>query len=156
VSEVAVSDKQMTDRELRELDRFLEDVRCGTGPLNAAIAVGWSPAKLRSMQKDPEFVELLGIAKERRLEGYEKTLHDLADAGHFKALQMVLFNERSERWKDVRHIQMTASTQLDVGVVVSVKQSVAELLRENGVAALQSGGALDVIDVESHEPAVDG
>ena len=123
----------------------------GTGPTNAAVAQGWSPAKLRRMQKDPETAELIAVAQERRLETYEETLHQMAVAGHFKALQMILFNQRSQHWKDVRHIQMTANTQLDVGVVVSVKQSVAELIRENGVAALQSGGALDVLDVVSHD-----
>lgn len=143
--------KAMTDKEIRELEQFLEDVRLGTGPTNAAIAVGWSPAKLRRLQQDPEFVELLSIARERRLESYEKVLHDLAANGHFRALQMVLFNERSERWKDVRHIQVTRNDTLDVGVVVSVKNSVLELLQQHGVEAFQPGGALDVVDVESHE-----
>jgi hypothetical protein len=152
MTDVALSEqKEMTQREMRELDSFLEALRNGVGPLNAAVAQGWSPAKLRRIQKDPEIAELIMMARERRLEGYEETLHSMANAGHFKALQMVLFNERSERWKDVRHIQMTANTQLDVGVVVSVKQSVAELIRENGVAALQAGGALDVLEVESHD-----
>ena len=144
MSEAAVTEKLMSDREIQELEDFLEDVRCGTGPINAAIATGWSPAKLRRLQKDPEFIELLDVARERRLEGYEKTLHDLADRGHFRALQMVLFNERSERWKDVRHIQMTTNETLDVGVVISVKQSALELLRENGVAALQPANVIDV------------
>lgn len=139
-----MSDKQMTPREIRELEKFLEEIRNGTGPLNAAISVGWSPAQLRRMQKDPEFIELVQVSRERLLESHERTLNDLAHAGHFKALQMILFNERSERWKDVRHIQTTHSEQLDVGVVVSIKQGVAELLRENGVASMQSGGALDV------------
>lgn len=149
MGEVAVSDKAMSDKDIVELEQFLEAVRTGTGPTNAAIAVGWSPAKLRRLQKDPEFVELLDVARERRLEGYEKTLHDLADRGHFRALQMVLFNERSERWKDVRHIQMTSNETLDVGVVVSVKQSALELLREQGVASLQPG--TEIIDVESSD-----
>lgn len=127
----------MTDRETREMDRFLELVRTGTGKLNAAIEVGWSPAKLRKLEKDPEFIELLEICRERRLEGYEQTLHELADKGHFRALQMVLFNERGDKWKDVRHIEVTRNDTLDVGVVVSVKQSALELLREQGVGALQ-------------------
>ena len=148
MTEAAVSDKLLSDREIRDLEAFLEEVRCGTGPLNAAIAVGWSPAKLRRMQKDPEFVELVQVSKERLLESHERTLNDLAGAGHFKALQMILFNERSERWKDVRHIQTSVSETLDVGVVVSIKQGVTELLREEGVAALQSGGVLDVESTE--------
>lgn len=152
MSEAAVADKKaMTDKEIREEEAFLEAVRLGVGPTNAAIAVGWSPAKLRRLQQDPEFVELLSIARECRLEGYEKVLHDLASAGHFRALQMVLFNERSEKWKDVRHIQVSRNDQLEVGVVLSVKNSVLELLQQNGVETFQPGGALDVVDVESHE-----
>jgi hypothetical protein len=147
---VTVADKPMTDKETAELDRFLELVRNGVGKLNAAIEVGWSPAKLRRFEKDPEFIELLEVCRERRLEGYEQTLHELADKGHFRALQMVLFNERGDRWKDVRHIQVERHDTLDVGVVVSVKQSALELLREQGVASLQPA-APDAIDVESHE-----
>ena len=144
-----MAEKPMSDKDTWELEMFLEEVRNGTGPLNAAIAVGWSPAKLRRLQKDEEFVELLDICKERRLEGYEKTLHDLADKGHFRALQMVLFNERSDKWKDVRHIEVERHDTLDVGVVVSVKQSALELLREQGVSALQPS-APEAIDVTSH------
>lgn len=146
-----MADKAMTDRETRELDRFLELVRTGVGKLNAAIEVGWSPAKLRRLEKDDEFVELLAICKERRLEGYEQTLHELADRGHFRALQMVLFNERGDRWKDVRHIEVTRHDTLDVGVVVSVKQSALELLRERGVGALQPAA----IEAVSRDAAVD-
>jgi hypothetical protein len=146
-----VADKKpMSDKEMAELGEFLTSIQDGTGLLNSAIAVGWSPAKLRRLQKDTEFTEMVDVARECRLEGYEKTLHDLAAGGHFRALQMVLFNERSERWKDVRHIQMTQSTQLDVGIVVSVKQSALELLREAGVDALQAGGKFDAIEAESH------
>ena len=148
MSGAAVAAKKMSDKDIREMEDFLEDVRCGTGVTNAAIAVGWSPAKLRRLQGDPEFLELLTIARERRLESYEKVLHDLAEAGHFRALQMVLFNERSERWKDVRHIQVSRNDTLDVGVVVSVKNSVLELLAQHGVETFQPGGALDV---DSHE-----
>ena len=144
-----MADKPMSDKDTWELEMFLEEVRCGTGPLNAAIAVGWSPAKLKRLQKDPEFVELLDICKERRLEGYEKTLHDLADKGHFRALQMVLFNERSDKWKDVRHIEVERHDTLDIGVVVSVKQSALELLREQGVRSMQPASP-DAIDVTSH------
>ena len=142
-----MADKPMTDKETQELDDFLEQVRNGVGKLNAAISVGWSPAKLRRLEKDPEFVELLAICKERRLEGYEQTLHELADNGHFRALQMVLFNERGDRWKDVRHIEVTRNETLDVGVVVSVKQSALELLREQGVGALQP----EAIEVSSRD-----
>ena len=60
---------------------------------------------------------------------------------------MVLFNERGDRWKDVRHIEVTRNETLDVGVVVSVKQSALELLREQGVGALQP----EAIEVSSRD-----
>lgn len=122
---------------MRETVVFLEDVLTGTGPLNAAIAVGWSPAKLKRLMKDPEFAEMVDFTLERRLESVEKVLWELARGGHFKSIQMVLYNKRSEEWRDVRHIQVERHDQLDVGVVISVKQAALEVLRERGVAALQ-------------------
>ena len=105
----------------------------------------------RAAATDPEVIELVDISIERRLESSEQVLYELAQGGHFKALQMVLYNERSSKWRDLRHIEVQQATTLDVGVVVSVKASVLELLREQGVAALQA--PLDVIDVESSEPS---
>ena len=128
----------LTDREARDIQVFLEDVRTGTGPLNAGIAVGWSPAKVRRLLNDEEFSELYHTAKERLHETIEKTLYQMAQAGHVKAMQMVLYNERSDRWKDVRHIQVEQHSTLDIGVVESVKVAARELLREQGVAALQA------------------
>lgn len=140
-------EREMTDRERRDMHRFLEDLRVGVGPLNAAIAVGWSPAKLERMMKDPSFAELVNMAQEQLLESIEETLHKMAQGGHFKALQMVLLNKRPTVWRDIKHIQIEQTTSLDVGVVVSVKQAAIELLRERGVAALQPA----VLDVESSE-----
>lgn len=142
---------EMTPREMRDTTRFLESIRMGVGPLNAAIAIGWTPSKLKKLMGDPEFAELVSVSVERRLESSEQVLYELAQGGHFKALQMVLYNERSSKWRDLRHIEVQQATTLDVGVVVSVKASVLELLREQGVAALQA--PLDVIDVESSEPS---
>lgn len=132
----------MSDRDMRETMVFMEDVRTGTGPMNAAIAVGWSPAKLKRLMQDPGFADLLDVARERRLETVEKTLWELAQGGHFKAIQMVLYNERSEQWRDVRHIQVERHDQLDIGIVVSVKEAALASLREAGVAAFQMAPAV--------------
>lgn len=129
--------KDLSDREIRELNVFLEDIRSGTGPLNAGLAVGWSPAKIRRFMNDEEISEMCHVAKERLHESIEKTLYQLAQGGHVKAIQMVLYNERSERWKDVRHINVEQHATLDIGVVESVKTAARELLREQGVAAFQ-------------------
>lgn len=129
--------KTLSDREAKDTFTFLEDIRVGTGPLNAGLAVGWSPAKVRRLLKDAEFVELMNAASEMRLESVEKTLWQLADRGHFKAIQMVLFNKRPDAWRDIKHIQVDKRETLEVGVVVSVKAAALELLREQGVDAFQ-------------------
>jgi hypothetical protein len=147
-----MADKAMSERDKRETLLFMEEVRAGTGPLNAALAVGWSPAQLRRKLKDPEFAELVAEARERRIESIEATLYQMAERGHFKAIQMVLYNERADRWKDVRHINVATRSELDVGVVVSVKQAALELLRERGVAGLQPAPAAieaSVVDVDA-------
>ena len=127
----------MSTKEMDQVSEFLEAVRVGTGPLNAGIAVGWSPAKVRRLMKDEDFVEMVEVAKERMLESIEQVLYEMSLRGHFKALQMVLHNERSDRWRDIKHIQIDKRETLDVGVVVSVKRAALETLREQGVAALQ-------------------
>ncbi len=129
--------KMVSDREAKDTFAFLEDIRVGTGPLNAALAVGWSPAKIRRLMKDEEFILLMSCADEMRLESVEKTLWELAQRGHFKAIQMILFNKRANDWRDIKHIQVDKRETLEVGVVVSVKQAAIELLREHGVEALQ-------------------
>lgn len=137
--------------EAARMTRFLERVREGCGPLNAAIEVGWTPAKFRRLERDPEFTELLTIARERMLEDVEEAVVAKARQGNLKAAQMVLYNQRSERWKDVRHIKVDQSGSLDVGVVVSVKQAMIEMLRDGtSVASLQPAPA--VIEATSTEP----
>lgn len=138
--------KELTTGELEAMDTFLTDVRSGTGPLNAGIAVGWSPAQVRRLMKDPDFAQLVDDSREQLHESIESTLYRIAEAGNIKAIQMVLYNKRSDEWKDVRHIEVQRNETLEVGVVLSVKQAAVEMLREGGVAALQSP-----IDVESTE-----
>lgn len=124
--------------EAARMTRFFERVREGCGPLNAAIEVGWSPAQLRARERDPEFLELLAISQERLLESLEEVVVRKARDGNVKCLQMVLYNQRADKWKDVRHIKMERSGQLDQGVVVSVKQAMLEMIRDNGdITALQ-------------------
>lgn len=140
---------EMTDKERRELTRFLELIRSGAGPLNAGVEVGWSPAKVRRLQADPSMVELIDIARDRQLESIEETLNRMAKDGHFKAIQMVLFNRRPERWRDIKHISVEQHGTLDIGVVHSVKQAALELLRDRGVQALQPAAVQrEIIEAE--------
>jgi len=142
-------EREMTEREKRDTFTFLEDIRTGTGPLNAGIAVGWSPAKIKRLMRDESFAEMVDVARERMHESIEKTLYQLAEGGHIKAIQMVLYNERADKWKDVRHISVEQHSTLDIGVVESVKTAARELLKENGVAALQQQSAIETSAVET-------
>ena len=118
---------------------FFERVLEGCGPLNAAIEVGWSPSELKRKMNDPEFAETVNIVLERRLEGVEETIWAKAREGVRWAAQMVVYNHRSESWKDVRHIRTEHTTSLDPGVVTSVKQAMLEMLRGDvdSIAAMQ-------------------
>lgn len=139
--------RELSDRELRDRTRFLEDIRCGVGPLNAAVARGWSPRQLDAKMREPEFAELVSVARERKFETLEETMFHMAKDGHFQALKMSLL-QRPDRWRDIKHVQIDQQGTLDVGVVLSVKQAAMELIREGGVAALQPGGVLDVESIE--------
>lgn len=130
---------------------FFERVQEGCGPLNAAIEVGWTPAKLNQLMRDDEFAELLGIARERLLEDLEEVVVRKAREGNVKCLQMVLYNQRSEKWKDVRHIKMERSGALDTATVVSVKAALIDVLRNSGDAVALMQPAPKVIEATAVE-----
>lgn len=141
----------MTSAELRNIEectRFLELIRSGVGPLNAGLEVGWSPAKTRRMLKQPDFAELVSDANDQLDENIQGALARAAQNGNMTAIQMWLYNRRPEEWRDVKRIEVHNQTEISIGVVASVKQAAAELLREHGPRALQPGGMIDaeVID----------
>lgn len=127
------------EREAVATSRFFERVMEGCGPINAAIEVGWTPAQLRVRMEDHDFAELVDIARERLLESVEEAVVVKAREGVRWAAQMVLYNARSERWKDVRHIKMERSGDLDPTIVSSVRQAMIEVLRGDAttIAAMQ-------------------
>lgn len=149
------SEHELTPAEYREIvqtDKFLERIREGCGQLNAAIEVGWTPAGLRQRMKDPEFFDLVQMSEERSLEDVEEVLHRKAKDGNIRALQMVLYNRRGHRWKDVRHIKVERKDALDPGVVLSVKAALAESLRSGSLAVAELQPAVgEIIDVPSEE-----
>jgi hypothetical protein len=143
------------EKEAAQHTRFFERVLEGCGPLNAAIEVGWSPVELDRRMKDPEFADTVSIVLERRLEGVEETVWKKAREGVRWAAQMVVYNHRSERWKDVRHIRTEVATTLDPAVVTSVKQAMLEMLRGDvdSIAAMQP--KMDAIEVTSVDVGAD-
>jgi len=143
-----MSSKQLTEREAEEHQKFFELVRTGVRPIHAAVEVGWSPAKLRTLMKRPDFMELIDVAENMLDETVEEALYNSALKGNFRAQQMWLLNRQGKKWRDVRHIEVNSRERLEVGVVLGVKQAAAELLRSEGVAALQPGSNLDIEDAE--------
>lgn len=136
----------MTDTQLRDMEectRFLELVRIGVGPLNAGLEVGWSPAKTRRMMKQPEFADLVADANDQLDENIQAALARAAQNGNMTAIQMWLYNRKPDEWRDVKRIEVHNQTEISIGVVASVKQAAAELLREHGPKALQPGGFID-------------
>lgn len=116
-------------KEAGQMSRFFERVLQGCGPLNAAVEVGWSPAELNRKMGDADFAEMLAVIQERRIESVEEAVWAKAREGIRWAAQMVVYNHRSEQWKDVRHIRTERSGELDPGVVASVKQAMLEMMR---------------------------
>lgn len=140
--------KELSEREAEQHQQFFDLLRTGVRPIHAAVEVGWSPAKLKQLMKDREFMELMDMAEEMLDETVEESLLQSALKGNFRAQQMWLLNRQRAKWRDVRHIEVNSTERLEVGVVLGVKQAAAELLRSEGVAALQPGGELDIVDAE--------
>lgn len=134
--------------DMTQKEQFLELVATGVSPLNAGIQVGWSPAQTKRHLKDTDFKELIQEACERADATIEETLYAIAARGNLGAIQMWLFNRKPQEWRDVKRIEVKTSHTVQIGVVESVKQGALELLREQGVSALQALNAGDVIDAE--------
>ena len=125
-------------REAAATAKFFERVMEGCGPLNAAIEVGWTPTTLKRRMKDDDFNEALQFAQERRIESVEEVIWGKALEGVRWAAQMVAYNQRSDTWKDVRHINVNRPVGIDPSVVVSVKQAVLEMMSApDSIASLQ-------------------
>lgn len=127
-----------------ECEQFLELIRQGVQPINAGIEVGWTLRQIDNMRSDPEFSELIALAQERLVETVEQVVFDRAKLGNRWAAEMVLFNRAPERWAPPTRKVDIRSHNVQETVVVSVRSTVAELIAQHGVAALQPGGVLDV------------
>lgn len=125
--------------EYTTVERFVQAIANGAKPINAAIEVGWTPAQLnRRMKNDPDFVDLVRFAEEQASGIIEQVMFDKARSGSFPAMQFWLLNRDPERWRDVKRIEVHQETNIQVGVVRSVKQGLVEMLREQGVATVQA------------------
>jgi hypothetical protein len=131
-----------------EVLEFLEKVQHGAGHLNAAYAVGWSPAKLRRLMSDTEFVEALNTAETQLIESIEEKAVDLALHGNTRMIELILFCKARDRgWRPpTQRIEHVAEGKVDVNIVASVGQAVREQLKAGTLAELPS-----VIDATAHD-----
>jgi hypothetical protein len=134
--------------EMMHIEQFIEFVAHGVHPVNAGIQVGWSPAKTKAMMRDADFADMIQGATERANASVEEALYAKAVAGNVSAIQMWLFNREPDRWRDVKRIEVRSEHKVQIGMVESVKSGVLELLRGEGVEAIQALGAGDIIDGE--------
>lgn len=129
----------------REL--FIELVASGVSLQNAALQAGWTPRQLKRELADKDFLELVDAAEERLIGSVEETLVAVARRGNVAAISMFLLNRAPDRWRDIKRIEIKNDVSVSLGMVASVKQGALELLREQGVAALQQIEA-PIIDAE--------
>lgn len=148
VAETPILPAGLTRRDTRAFNRWIDEVASGVGPLNAGAAVGWSPAKVKRLLADPEVAEMVTFLEERKDETAEQGMYELVKMRHFQAIQWWLLNRRQDRWKDTKRIVVDHEHHIDGNVVVSVKHAALELIREAGVAALQPGSHLDILDAD--------
>lgn len=140
----------MTDLfdDLVEAERFIELVAVGVHPLNAGIEVGWTPRHTKAKMKDPEFAELVDLAIDRANASMEEAVYQKGRAGNVTAQMFWLLNRVPERWRDVKRIEVRADHKVSVTAVESVKAGVIELLRDQGVAAMQELESPDIVDAD--------
>lgn len=138
--------------ELVAPERFLEYRRLGIGRNNAAVAVGWSHAEMRKMLNDAGFAELEQIMLERRVESVEQRVWELASKENPSrwAVELALFCQAADRgWRPpAQRIDVSKTTKTEITLVHTAVAATLQVLESADPAALQPGGALDVIDAE--------
>lgn len=154
--DATIPDDPVAQIDLIERKEFLDKLVEGQRPLHAGLALGWSPAKINRVCAEPDMAEMIRVVDDYNDESVEMALLRTARAGNFSAQQFWLMNRRPRLWQDVRKVQVTKSETVSVEVVHSVKAATLELLREQGVAALQPGGGLDIVDAEVVSDDSDG
>jgi hypothetical protein len=130
---------------------FLEALSCGRGQLNAALAVGWSPRKLRDLMKSPEFIELMDEARTRGIETIEEKVFELAERGNLAAATLFLYCQAADRgWRPpAQRVAVSSQSTVKVELVEGAKAAVLEQLRAGDIRALQPGGALhEIVDAD--------
>lgn len=156
-----MSDDERVDHafdDAMQKELFLSLVAQGVAEPNAAFEVDWSPFKLRKILKDPEFRDLIRDARDRCDGDVQKAVHTAALKGNVSAQSLWLFNRQPALWRDVKRIEIRQDTTISIGAVNSYKEAALQLLREQGVGAIQAlGPGSTIIEVEARDDdVVDG
>lgn len=134
--------------EMVEVERFLELVAVGVAPVNAGIEVGWSPQRTKAHMKDPDFADMVDGALERANASMEQALYAKGMAGNVTAQMWWLMNRAPDRWRDVKRIEVRTEHKVSLTAVESVKAGVLQLIREQGVGAMQALEDPGIIDAD--------
>jgi hypothetical protein len=136
-------------------EEFLDRIARGVPPHLAGYEVKWTPRKTEQMMADPEFSELIRYALDRGIDVVEAALMEKAQGGNMAAIQMVLFNRRADRWRDIKRIEVRTDATITIGTVESVKSAALALIAERGVNAIQELNAGEIVDGEVIEDGDD-
>ena len=130
---------------LDRLQEFVEFVCAGRGPLNAALAVGWTPKDLRELETSPQFQQLMGECETRKLESLEQVAFEMAMNKNASMLQMILYCKGAERgWRPpTQRVAVHHQGTVAVETIEATKKALLEIMAEHGAEALAIGGPLD-------------
>lgn len=142
-----MSDDKLFD-DIVERELFLELVADGMPVTSAGFECGWTPFQTRRNLADGSFAELVRFARTRAVDSVEHMLFKAAKKGNLSAMQMILYNERPDQWKDTKRIEVRSDININVTEIKAAKEVTLQLLKERGVLELQPGG---ILDVESSE-----
>lgn len=133
----------MTGADHLRMEEFLEAVRDGQGINSSAIAhLGWSPAKLREMMRDPDFKAMVEVAELQLKESVVHSIYRMARdlrRPNLAAAQTILYCKHAdEGWRPpTQRVAINQRTSVEITAVAERKQAAIELLREQGIKALQ-------------------
>ena len=91
-------------------DSYLEHLREGAGRHQAAHHVGVHPSTVsRHMTRDPEFAQEVSLAERMADDEVVNALYLAATSGNVTAIQVWLYNRRTDEWADRRNVKAEVS-----------------------------------------------
>lgn len=130
--------------EIAEIEAFFDLVIGGSSEMTAALALNWTPMKLRKYKEQPEFQAMLSDAEEGFLDAVETAVKQQALKGARWATEMVLYNRRPDRWRPPAHKIAVEHTNV---ATLEVVHTAAGALRE----VIQDAGAIQALQQRAIE-----